>query len=155
MEMPHIHKDYDFVVCVYIVFCGKVLLIKHKELGLWLPIGGHIELNETPDEALVREVKEECGLDIEVIGGKHAEISGITLMYTPAFVDVHAINKEHKHIGLVYFARAKTGNAALAEQEHDAIQWVGLDELENYNLRPNVLFYAKEALRRANDGGKG
>ncbi|MEA3450492.1 MAG: NUDIX domain-containing protein, partial [Bacteroidota bacterium] len=30
--------------------------------------GGHIEHNETPDEAIIREVKEETGLDVEIVG---------------------------------------------------------------------------------------
>jgi 8-oxo-dGTP pyrophosphatase MutT (NUDIX family) len=41
-------------------------LINHKQLNKWLAIGGHIELNEDPDEALFREGKEECGLEIKV-----------------------------------------------------------------------------------------
>ena len=66
--MPHIHELIDFVVDIYIVYKDKVLLIHHKELKKWLPIGGHIELDEDPEEALFREVKEECGLEIEVLG---------------------------------------------------------------------------------------
>ena len=38
----------------------------HKKLDVWLYPGGHVEDTETPDEALVREVKEETGLDIEI-----------------------------------------------------------------------------------------
>lgn len=39
-----------------------VLLIEHKRLGLWLPVGGEIEGSETPLEAAAREVREETGL---------------------------------------------------------------------------------------------
>jgi len=41
---------------------GKVLLIKHKRLGTWLPVGGELEPGETPAEAAVRELLEETGL---------------------------------------------------------------------------------------------
>ena len=57
--MPHIHDLIDFIVDAYIVHNNSVLLILHKKLKIWLPIGGHIELNEDPDEALMREIKEE------------------------------------------------------------------------------------------------
>jgi len=67
--MPHIHDLIDFIVNVYIVHEGKVLFIQHKKLNKWLPVGGHIELNEDPDQAIFREVKEECGLEIEINGG--------------------------------------------------------------------------------------
>ncbi len=42
---------------------GRVLLIKHKRLGTWLPVGGEIEPGETPLEAARRELFEETGLE--------------------------------------------------------------------------------------------
>lgn len=68
--MPHIHDLIDFIVNIFIVYENKVLLIYHKQLNKWLSIGGHIELNEDPEEALFREVREECGLEIRVLGEK-------------------------------------------------------------------------------------
>ena len=56
----------DFVVAGYIFHKKKVLLIHHRKLDLWLPVGGHIEKDETPDDALRREIKEETNLDIEI-----------------------------------------------------------------------------------------
>ena len=56
----------DLVVAGYIFSKDKVLLIHHKKLDLWLPVGGHIEKNETPDEALLREIKEEIGIDVRI-----------------------------------------------------------------------------------------
>jgi len=41
-------------VSVFIVHRDKVLLIYHKYYNEWLPIGGHIELDEDPEEALYR-----------------------------------------------------------------------------------------------------
>ena len=39
--MGHIHKLIDFVVEVFVVYKDKVLLVYHKELNKWLPIGWH------------------------------------------------------------------------------------------------------------------
>jgi ADP-ribose pyrophosphatase YjhB (NUDIX family) len=52
--MPHIHELYDFVVTVFIVHKDKVLLVHHPRYGKWIPMGGHIELDEDPEEALFR-----------------------------------------------------------------------------------------------------
>ncbi len=51
-----------FSVAVFLVNFEKVLLIRHKRTGLWLPVGGEVEKNETPTEAARREVEEETGL---------------------------------------------------------------------------------------------
>jgi 8-oxo-dGTP diphosphatase len=50
------------------VFCrngGEVLLVRHRRLGTWLPVGGEIEPGETPLEAARRELSEETGLQGE------------------------------------------------------------------------------------------
>lgn len=59
-----------FTVAVFVVHEGRVLLNVHPKLGIWLPPGGHIELNELPDEAAVREVQEETGVQAELVGNR-------------------------------------------------------------------------------------
>ena len=49
--MPHIHEKIDFTVAIFVVHDGKVLLIHHRKLDQWLPLGGHIELDEDPEIA--------------------------------------------------------------------------------------------------------
>ncbi len=53
-----------FSVSGYVRHQGAVLLVRHKRLGVWLPIGGELEASETPKEAIVREVREEIGWEI-------------------------------------------------------------------------------------------
>jgi|SRR3989344_773306 len=148
--MSHIHEKIDFTVDVFIVYDKKVLLIFHKKHNMWLQIGGHIELNEDPDEALFREVKEECGLDIEIIGKKEPqiEVKGTKFLYPPVFMNIHDINETHKHIGLVYFAKAKSDKILLNDKEHNDIRWFSKEDLDNpeFGLNDAVKFYAKEAL---------
>lgn len=147
--MAHIHELIDFIANAYIVNDNRILLIKHKELGLWLPIGGHIELNEDPEEALYREVKEECGLEIELLSLKTefntAEFKSLPM---PFYLDIHKIKNNHRHVAFEYVAKAKTNDIKLNELEHDDIKWFSKEDLDDpqYNLKDNVKFLAKKAL---------
>lgn len=149
--MPHIHEKIDFTIEAFVVYDHRVCLVFHKKLQKWLPLGGHIELDEDPEQALFREVKEESGLDIEVLGEKpNRQFAGKTLLYCPTYLDIHDISETHRHIGLVYFARAKSDNIQLAAREHDDIRWFTETELSDprYDVLPDVRFYAEDALRR-------
>lgn len=66
--MPHIHKDIDTTVEVFLVHKNRALLRKHDKYNLWLSVEGHVELNEDPNEAALREVKEEVGMDAALLG---------------------------------------------------------------------------------------
>ncbi len=152
--MPHIHDKIDFIVSIYIVHDNRVLLILHRGLQRWLPIGGHIELDENPEEALFREVREECGLEVELLGTRPSlESPGNTFLVAPAYLDIHDISPTHRHIGMEYFARAKTDEVRLAKREHSAIRWFTKEELVDpqYHTLPQIRFLAEEALRVARD----
>ena len=62
--MPHMHEKIDFTVAVFVVDADRVLLVHHRRLCKWLPVGGHIELDEDPEAAALRDVLEESGLDV-------------------------------------------------------------------------------------------
>ena len=151
--MSHIHDLIDFTVDVFIVYNNKVLLIFHKKHNMWLQIGGHIELHEDPEQALFREVREECGLEIELIGKKEPriEVKGTKFLYAPSFMNIHDISETHKHIGLIYFAKAKSDNIILSEREHSDIRWFSKEDLDKpeFGLNEAVKFYAKEALNES------
>lgn len=149
--MPHIHEQYDFTVAFFIVHEGKVLLVNHPRYDKWIPPGGHIELNEDPEEALYREIEEETGLEVEILSNRPVFISpGTKALLTPNYMDVHEANPPHMHIGLTYFARAKSGAFQLSD-EHSEIRWFTENELvmPEYTLSPAVIFYAKEAIKTA------
>jgi ADP-ribose pyrophosphatase YjhB (NUDIX family) len=60
----NISMDRYFTVSVFIVHKDKVLLHLHKKAKKILPLGGHIEINELPEEACIREA-------IELLGKKY------------------------------------------------------------------------------------
>lgn len=146
--MPHIHDQYDFTVTIYIIHDGKLLLVNHPRYGMWLPVGGHIELDEDPDHALLREIQEETGLKTEILSKRADFVSeGVKPLLQPHYIDVHDANPPHKHIGLIYFARA-LNNKFSKSSEHSDMRWVSSDEFDSpdYNLTEAIKFYGKKAI---------
>lgn len=152
--MPHIHKDIDLTASIYIVNSNKALLIFHKKLQSWLPIGGHVELNEDAEEALMREIEEECGLDVVLLGPPLPNVPDTTDMKflpVPSYFDIHGVGGGHRHMNLTYFGTSSTNEIILAEKEHDAFRWFTAQEIDDpsWKIWPSVKFYAKEAIKKS------
>lgn len=60
-DIPNIHLVSYFIVVD--PNSNEFLLVDHKQAQLWLPPGGHVEVNEHPKETVKREAKEELGID--------------------------------------------------------------------------------------------
>lgn len=151
--MGHIHEKIDFTASVYIVHDNKVLLHRHKKLDIWLQPGGHIELDEDPVQAVLREAKEETGLDIELVGEQPRQFEtkfGARNLLVPRFLGRHFFDetKTHEHIDFVYFARSKSADA-MTEEGGRPVRWFTLSDLDDpqYDLLPDVRFYAQTALQ--------
>ena len=113
--MAHIHEKIDFTVVVFVVRDGKILLVHHRGLDKWLPLGGHIELDEDPEIAALREAREESGLDVELLGERPPTTEpGTRALIAPRFMDIHRITDTHRHIGMMYWARPRQGSVTLA-----------------------------------------
>ncbi len=149
--MAHIHEKIDFTVCVYIVHARKVLMHMHKKLNIWLPPGGHIELDEDPNEAAIREAKEETGLDVELVGqGKDYDSPyGSRDLILPRFLNRHHYDTTgiHEHVNLAFFARTKRSDAR-HEVEGGEVKWFTEKEIDDpaYNIVPDVRYHAHIAL---------
>ncbi len=163
--MPHIHEQIDFTVAIFVVHAGKVLVIHHKKLDRWLPLGGHIELDEDPEQAALRETQEESGLEVELIGERPPTTGpGTRALIAPRFLDIHRISETHEHIGMIYFARPKSGQGkigqgkvgqgkagqvTLAPAEHHQIRWCDSQELDALEpaMSDAVKFYCRTAIQ--------
>jgi 8-oxo-dGTP pyrophosphatase MutT (NUDIX family) len=169
--MAHIHEKIDFTVAIFVVEDGKVLVIHHRKLNHWLPLGGHIELDEDPEQAALREAREESGLEVELLGERPPTTSpGTRALIAPRFLDIHRINPTHEHIGMIYWARPKVGSArcadrtpqrsvptrlTLAPEEHHDIRWCSAGDLDTLQppMSGAVKWYCRKAIEEIS--GKG
>lgn len=120
-----------------------------------MPVGGHIELDENPEEGLFREIEEETGFTKEkltILSNKPKfESTEQKYLYTPGLLDIHKINETHWHVGLIYFIKVMSSEIRLAEKEHKEIKWFALPELkkEKYKVRDDIIYAAEEAIKLA------
>lgn len=120
----------DLVVAGFIFDNDKVLLIHHKKLDMWLPPGGHIDKDETPDEALLREIKEELGIDVEILNKNELQAEGKIKkqLATPIYVNVHDIG-DHDHCCLFYLCRLKNNTINVNKNELNDFKWFSIEDL--------------------------
>lgn len=139
----------DFTTAVFVVHEGKVLLHRHRKLNRWLPPGGHIEPNEIPDLAAVREVFEETGVVVTLVGSPAIDVDipgQPKQLCPPAGIQMTAIGPGHEHIDIVYFA---TGNPAA---ELPDVGWFGPDEWAPLDLTEEITAWCQAALQRLAPG---
>ena len=129
----------DLVVAGYIINEDKILLIHHKKLDLWLPVGGHIEENETPDDALLREIKEEVGLDVEILGKSELPVTGATkrALAIPFDVNVHNVG-DHDHCALFYICKALNPENLKINKELKDFEWFTKDDLDKKHVTAEI-----------------
>jgi len=150
--MPHIHTlpgQFDHTVEVFIVCDNKVLIRKHDKYDMWLAVGGHIELDEDPNQTALREVKEEVGLDITLFRVRTlpASTDTTTELIPPIFLNKHRISDMHSHVTYTYFASSKTQDV-VPERPNDVWCWLTKAEVTSnvVDMPVNIQFYALAAL---------
>jgi 8-oxo-dGTP pyrophosphatase MutT (NUDIX family) len=137
-----------FTATTIIVHGKKALLHLHKKLGIWIPVGGHIDRDEIPEEAALREVKEEAGLDVELfVPDARIEMGDAKQLLRPMHILLENINEFHQHIDLVYYAKANTFEVSSQDGETDDLKWFTSDEIQKLNNCPeNTKVLSLEAI---------
>lgn len=137
-----------FTATTIIVHKKKVLLHLHKKLGLWLPVGGHIDRDELPEESALREIKEESGLDVELYNPDiRIKANDTKQLIRPIHILLENINQFHQHIDFIYYAKTDTFELSSQDGETDNLKWFTVDEVQKIDNAPdNVKALSLEAI---------
>ncbi len=138
----------EFTVAVFAVWRGRVLLLFHPKLRMWLPPGGHIDEGELPDEAAIREVLEETGVRVRLVGERGVDVEYPRQLVRPFGIQLEDIAPGHQHIDLVYFAEPvdDAGEVDAVCAARDRAGWYELAELESLGANKEIRAWVRRAV---------
>lgn len=155
------HQNYYLDLCIeaFIVNDGAVLLRLHEKYDIWTGPGGHLDPGEDSNEAVRREIWEEVGLEVELVGPvgwvKTDTDTNLDLV-PPIYVNRHKINDIHDHSCFIFAAVSKSRQIAPQTEADMGVEciWAGQEELDNMKkndprFRDEVYRYATTALKLA------
>jgi ADP-ribose pyrophosphatase YjhB (NUDIX family) len=102
---------------------GRILLQRRTDSGNWALPGGGMEMNESLADSVVREVKEETGLDVEV--------TGLVGTYTdPRHIIAYTDGEVRRQFNVCYTARVVGGQLAISDESTE-LRFIDPAELDS------------------------
>jgi 8-oxo-dGTP pyrophosphatase MutT (NUDIX family) len=143
---------------VYVVEGDAVALHRHDRIDRWLPPGGHLDRDELPHEAALREVEEELGMAVALLAPTE-DIDGETVEQLPRpqhlqLADVNVTDRGvgHQHIDMVYYGEAPDRAIDPGPDEQPASDWTWFTatELSDHagEIDPDVIEIGQRAIER-------
>ena len=132
-----------FSVAVYARRGERVLVIEHRRLRTWLPIGGELEPGESPLEAARRELGEETGLV-----GRFRPLADALDGVPPGLIgyEEHQAGSKGLHMNFVFVCEVEPGAEVHPNDEFGAWRWVDRAELAELVSPLNVRQFGFVAL---------
>jgi 8-oxo-dGTP pyrophosphatase MutT (NUDIX family) len=136
-----------YVIAGFIFHQGKLLITFHKKHQVWLHVGGHHEGDETFEETLRREIKEEVNLEVEILHPYQlaTEPTGMVRSYQPLFIHGGMENGKTKTwIDYVCIAQ-DISSLQIQESELGGYRWITAEDIAELQTFPAI----KELMKKA------
>ncbi|QHQ62962.1 NUDIX domain-containing protein [Anaerocolumna sedimenticola] len=130
-----VHGIFTYRAAALIINDDKLLVARHKNNPCYYAVGGAVKINETSEEAVVREVLEETGASMEIdrlvfVQERFFKYSG----------------ENHHEIVFFYFMKYRTDvnileNSYTDQGENETLHWLPISNLKQFNIVPDFLKY--------------
>ncbi|WP_433759400.1 NUDIX domain-containing protein [Nocardia sp. CA-135398] len=109
---------------------GAILMQRRSDSGNWSLPGGVMEIGETLEQCVVRETKEESGLDIE--------ITGLLDIYTdPEHIIAYADGEVRQEFNITFYGRVVGGRITVSDESTE-VRFLAQDELADVPVHETV-----------------
>lgn len=113
----------------------KILLVFHSQFKKWVQPGGHIENDEFPEETAMREVYEETGYHIELLGERFPRENDLI---RPLGIQKNRGSNGDVHIDIIYAAKPIRRTKVEADDEIKNYRWFTREELDHINVFEDI-----------------
>ena len=123
-----------------VVDSEHILLVDHRNAQRWLPTGGHVEPEEDPRATVVRELKEELGLDVAL------DHIGPPIMVT--VTETVGVTSGHTDVSLWYVVRGDRSTALEFDRdEFNEVRWFAFAEVPLGRCDPHLPRFLAKLVR--------
>ena len=127
---------------------NEILMVNHAKLRVWLPPGGHVNENELPCDAVLREIFEETGVTARVMPNRRGvgtpRCPELTMPFTILLEDIEG-DGTHNHIDMIYLCKAITGEINPQASEVRGAGWFTFEQIIELKTFDNVLRTMEQA----------
>ncbi len=132
-----------FTATGYVVINNSILLHFDPKVKMWLPPGGHIELNEDPNQAVIREIFEETSIEVDIFSDStNFEFNYPKSIIPPEHILIEDINDPvegfHQHIDLIYYCKPTKIPYVLPKE------WIEIDQNQLINNYQNKIIISPD-----------
>lgn len=113
----------------------KILLVKHRKFKKWVQPGGHIEHGESFEEAAMREVYEETGIKIKILGERFPREDDYI---RPLGIQKNRNQEGDIHIDITYAAIPLKEQDLVISDESTSIGWFSREQLDTLNVFEDI-----------------
>ena len=128
-DAPKPNKPINIGTCAIIRYQGKILFEKRVDSGVWALIGGGLEIEESLEQCIIREIREETSLTVE-----EKDLKFWRVYSDPSRIIEYPDGNVIRSISSVYLLELTYQHELVCSEESRALKYFTLEEIKELNI---------------------